>query len=217
MPSNTPPKTIAVFGANGRVGSIVVARALKRGYRVIAFVYGESRLPHNPSLTVFRGDVRNATDVRRTLRDADVVVSALGSWGTATKDILASGMSTIVPVMEELQLVRIVSLTGADAVASDDRPGILNKLSRFMIGMIGGKVIRDGEAHIKVLQASTLDWTIVRSPVMLGGGLRPYRLVDQLAAPYATIRRASVAEAMIDLAVSEDHPKSLVTIVQAKT
>jgi putative NADH-flavin reductase len=211
-----PKPTLVVFGANGRVGSLVVGLALQRGHRVIAFVYGKSKLPRHEALTLIKGDVRNKADVRRALRDADVVLSALGSWGTKTRDILSSGMRTIVPVMEELGLTYIVSLTGADAVAESDQRGILNKLSRAFMGLVGGRVITDGEEHIRILQSSSLDWTIVRSPVMLGGKALPYRLESAVVPPYATIRRASVAEAMLDLADSHEYPRSLVSLRQAR-
>jgi hypothetical protein len=125
-------------------------------------------------------------------------------------------MKTIVPVMEELGLKRIVSLTGADAVATSDTPGFANRLSRKLIGIVGGKVIADGEEHIRILQASSLNWTIVRSPVMLGGQSKPYRLTVELAPPYISIRRQSVADAMLSLALNDEFNQQLATILPAK-
>ena len=214
--SSNHPRRIVVFGANGRVGSQVVELALEANHLVVAFVYGESKLNRHDNLEVIRGDARNSADVRRALREADLVISALGSWGTKTKDILTTGMKTVVPVMEELRINRIVSLTGADAQTPDDRPTWINRLSRGLIGVIGGRVIRDGEDHIQVLANSKLDWTVVRSPIMTGGKLLPYKLTGELAPPYATIPRKSVAQCLLDLALSNDHLRSNVTILKAK-
>lgn len=92
-------KTIAVFGANGRVGSLVVSELLTRGYGVRAFVHGEPR-ERLTGVTYIQGDVADAAKVAEALTGADAVISALGSWGTPSKDILRTAMKTIVPLLE---------------------------------------------------------------------------------------------------------------------
>lgn len=55
---------ITVFGANGRVGTLVVRRALDQGHRVQAFVHSRDPFDQHPQLTVRAGDVTDAAAVR---------------------------------------------------------------------------------------------------------------------------------------------------------
>ena len=91
---------ITIFGANGRVGHLVVEGAMDAGHDVTAFVHHESKFPKNTKLKVVQGDIHDAKDVARAVKGADVVISALGSWGTKRKDIVSSGMANIIPAMQ---------------------------------------------------------------------------------------------------------------------
>lgn len=196
---------ITVFGASGKVGSKVVAKLLAQGHHVKAFVYSESHLQPQPHLIIIQGDVRKAEDVALALDGSEAVISALGSWGTKTKDILSSGMNVIAPEMEKLGIKRIVSLTGADARDSQDKPKILNKLSHFVLGLLAPKIMRDGEVHIARLRESNLDWTVLRSPVMKENGQLGYVLRDKPLLPWASIARDDVASALVELVTSQNY------------
>lgn len=189
---------IAVFGANGKVGSHVVRGLLDRGYMVVAFVHGSHRFSANPNLKIVQGDIYNADDVKDSLVGSEVVVSALGSWGTPKKDILTEGMKNIIPAMQDANITRIVSLTGADARVKDDQLSIIHRISRSLLGFVAPKVLHDGEEHIRLLQESALQWTVLRSPVMNERGTPMYKLSNSRPMPWQTIHRQAVAEAMID-------------------
>jgi len=45
---------IIVFGANGKVGTKVVAKLLDRGHNVTAFIYGKSSFPSNEKSEVIK-------------------------------------------------------------------------------------------------------------------------------------------------------------------
>lgn len=192
---------LTVFGANGKVGSLIVKMALRHGHSVTAFVHSESNLSHHPYLTIHRGDIRVLSDVERALSGSQAVISALGSWHAPTKDILSSGMENIIPAMKKRGITRIVSLTGADARTPGDTLSRLHRLSHFAISLFAPKVLRDGEKHIRMLYNSGLDWTVVRSPVMVEfGNPAHYRLSSVRPAPWAIIHRTSVAMSMLDAA-----------------
>lgn len=197
---------IAVFGANGKVGRLVVEKALGHGHSVTAFVHSSSPFSHHPLLTVFKGNVLVVSDVQRSLQGADAVISTLSSWGTPTKNILTKGMQNIIPAMQEQNIRRIVSLTGADAQASGDALSRIHRLSHFGISILAGKVLRDGEEHIRLLQMSDLDWTVVRSPIMNElGNPKSYQLVTTRPLPWQTIHRASVAQCLVESVETTQH------------
>ncbi len=146
---------IVVFGATGKVGRLVVKELLGHGHHVIAFVYGESSLAETDHLKIFNGNVKNRDDIAKALQGSDAVVSALGSWGTKTKDILSSGMANIVPEMEEQGIKRIVSLTGSSAYVPGDAWGFAGKTMRWLLVSIAPKIIKDAELHIILLANSS--------------------------------------------------------------
>ncbi len=171
------------------------------GHDVTAFVHHESRLPGNPKLKVVQGDIHRRQDVAKAVKGADVVISALGSWGTKSKDIVSSGMANIVPAMQDNKVRRIISLTGADARAEGDSPGLVNRLSHALIKLgPPRKILADSERHIRLLEESGLDWTVVRSPIMneRGDAMR-FKLSSRRPMPWATVNRRSVAAGMLRL------------------
>src|SRR3990167_2152311 len=116
---------VAVFGASGKIGSQVVEQLLERGHSVRALVHRTNTLPTHVKLTVISGDVKDKNTVTEVITGADVIVSALGSWGTKSKDIVSSGMASIVPVDESLGVTRVISLTGSDAWIPNESAGFL--------------------------------------------------------------------------------------------
>ena len=81
-------------------------------------------------------------------------------------------------------------------------------LSHVAFGLIAGKVLRDGEEHIRLLQDSDLDWTVLRSPVMNEVGGLGYGLSDQQPAPWNSIHRQAVARAMVEQIEQSNHYRS---------
>jgi putative NADH-flavin reductase len=206
---------IVVFGANGHVGSLVVKEALKRGHKVRAFVHSGSSFDYNPSLEIFKGDIYNNDDVSQAIKDVDAVVSALGSWSTPKKDILTAGMINIIPAMHKNNVKRVVSLTGSDAIASRDSKSLIHTLSHPFLSIVASKILKDAETHIKLLDGTDLNWTIVRSPIMNNRGkINKFRLTNKRPKPWNTINRNSVALCMVNLAESSEGVKQALYIAR---
>lgn len=205
---------ITVFGANGRVGRLVVKEALRRGHIVLAFVHGDSLLPARSSLTVLQGDIYDQEAVNRALSGSQVVISCLGSWHTPNKDILSSGMKHIIPAMQASGIRRIVSLTGADARDEYDKPDLIHRCAHLALRVIAPRILKDGEEHIRLLRQSDTDWTVVRSPVMNNFGKDTYRFSLGLAPVWTTINRAGVAKAMVNLVEAGQFIKAAPVILR---
>jgi putative NADH-flavin reductase len=190
---------ITVFGAGGKVGSIVVEEALRRGHTVIAFVHSHSLFSPSGQLIIQKGDIYSAADVEQAIRGSQAVVSCLGSWGTPRRDVLSSAVRMLIPAMEAAHIRRIVTLTGSGAAAPADKVGVGHRLLlQALASFPAGKVFRDGEEHMRLLAASSLDWTTVRSPVMTGTGKPTYRLGSKAPSPFSSISRKAVSTCMLD-------------------
>lgn len=190
---------VTVFGASGRVGRLVVKRLLADGHTVRAFVHSSSPFDDMERLTVVRGDVHSPSDVKKALDGADAIISCLGSWHTLTKDILSSAMETIISVAEKTHITRIISLTGSAASAPGDTLRLVDRINHALLGKVASQVLADGERHINLLAQSTLNWVVIRSPIMTSFGGVAYHMSMQPPSPFATVPRIAVAQGMVDL------------------
>ena len=72
----TSPQAVALFGASGRTGRLVLAEAQRRGWPVRALVRDAARLPAAPGLSICVGDARDGDAIDATLRPAEAVAAA---------------------------------------------------------------------------------------------------------------------------------------------
>lgn len=189
---------VTVFGANGRVGRLVVTELLRRGHRVTAFTHRHAELPADDRLQIVQGDIHDLVTVQRALVGSQAVISALGSWGTPSKDIVSGGMQAIIPAAENEGISRLVSLTGSEARLAGDELTLIHRLAHAAASLLAGRILRDGEAHLRLLSQSRLDWTVLRSPVMNTWGSSNFRVVTGRPLPWTTIHRQAVATALVN-------------------
>ena len=104
---------IFVVGANGRLGRLVVARALANGHEVTAFMRDGRVLPAHPALSIEFGHVADEPDrVRAAVAGHDAVLSGLGNplWfkGGRGPAIVAAGVTNVVAAMRDAGVGRVV-------------------------------------------------------------------------------------------------------------
>ena len=189
---------ITVFGASGKVGKQVVELALAQKLEVVAFVHSKNPFEPKPGLSVVKGDINDAEAVKKAVEGSDAVISTLGSWGTKDKNSLTVGMRNIIPAMETSKPTRLITLTGSGATWSGDKPSIFDKASHILLGLVARKILEDGEEHLRLLDASDLDWTAIRSPVMSSKSVSGYKLSYKPPSLVAKIPREAVAKCLID-------------------
>jgi putative NADH-flavin reductase len=118
MSDTTIPKTgvpamrIAVIAANGRSGQAFVRAALAAGHTVRAGVYRTNQLQPAKSLDVVQCDATNPDDLRKLIKDQDAVVSLIGHIRNSPPNVQSEATEKLIAVATELQVHRIVSLTG---------------------------------------------------------------------------------------------------------
>lgn len=189
---------VVIFGASGKVGRLTVTEALARGHRVRAFVHSSPNFTPHENLEIVKGDIADISHVARAVQGCDAVISTLGSWGTSSKNIVSTGVKHCVPAMRQAGITRIITLTGAEARDTTDHPKLLQQITHALARVAAGKILADGEKHIRLLRASQLDWTALRSPVMTSSPRIFYKLSLIPPKPWETIPRKAVAKAILD-------------------
>ncbi|RAL24114.1 NAD(P)-dependent oxidoreductase [Thermoflavimicrobium daqui] len=149
---------LLLLGATGRVGNLVLRKALQDGHQVTVLVRNPDRLNINDSnLTVYQGNVRNKNDLKAVMKGKDVVLSALSTDGTTT---LSDSIPFIIEAMEEEKVKRIITIGTAGILQSRSEPNLL----RYQSSESKRKLTRAAGEHHQVfikLAQSNLDWTII--------------------------------------------------------
>lgn len=172
-------QTIALFGATGRTGRRVLERALRAGYAVRALVRDPAKLTvTSDRLTVVTGEVTDPVSVGQTVQGADVVLSLFGQVKGSPRTLQTDGTKTIVEAMHAHGVTRIVTLSGGGLRAEGlDKPGAADTVIQLLLKTLASHVLLDAQGHLEVLQASGLDWTVVRGPRLTEkAGVGSYRV-----------------------------------------
>lgn len=161
---------IVVFGASRGVGFKVVEQALETGNFVTAFVRSPEKfsLTH-PNLTIFTGDALDADAVKKAIAGQDAVISALGPTRPPVAHMMERAAQHIVTGMNAHSVRRLVSTTGAGVRQPEDQPKFADHAIGFLLNLLAKDVVLDSAANVKVIQASDLDWTVVRFPRLMDG------------------------------------------------
>ncbi|MFC7740749.1 NAD(P)-dependent oxidoreductase [Nocardiopsis composta] len=111
---------IAVFGANGTIGSRIVEEALRRSHRVTAVVRDPATITRTGDrLTVATGDVLDPASVAEAAKGKDVLVSAVGGGdGAGHRALIEPSARALVEGLRRLgaDAPRLIMVGGAGSL-----------------------------------------------------------------------------------------------------
>jgi putative NADH-flavin reductase len=202
---------IVVFGASRGAGRKVVEQALAAGHMVTAFVRSPDKFTlQHPNLTLFQGDVLDATAMGEAIAGQEAVVSTLGPTRPVVAGMMEIAARNMINAMKKHGVRRIVSTTGAGIRQVEDQPKFIDRFISFLLNLLAKQVVLDSVANVKVIQASDLDWTIVRFPRLMDGPhTGNYRVgyVDQSSS--AQLSRADAADFVLKELIEKKWLKKL--------
>jgi putative NADH-flavin reductase len=173
---------ILLIGANGRVGSQILAEALSKNHTVTALLRNPSALTPQPSLTIVGGTPLKESDIILAIESSpapiEVVITALNSprksgspfsAAVGPPDFMEASYKNLLSAMKTHGIKKIVTLSAFGVGASNPNVflpirHILNK-SNVAIGH------RDHEKVEELLktEGTAMEWTVVK-PAMLSEG-----------------------------------------------
>ncbi len=152
---------VIVFGATGSVGRLAVEELLRAGHEVTAFARNPDKLPAiNPKLTLRAGDALKAEDVSGAVAGHDAVVITLGAGMSRKSVVRSSGTLNVIRAMQTHGVKRLICQSTLGVRESWSNLNFWWK--RVMFGALLAPVFRDHELQEQLVEASGLDWTIVR-------------------------------------------------------
>lgn len=210
---------LVVFGANGPTGRRVVKQALASNHHVIAVTRKPAEYPvSSPDLDIVSADVTDPAGVDRALAGADAVISTYGvPYGRAEITVYSEGVTNITRAMTARGISRLVCVSST-TVATDDAPGeslLWRKaIGPFLRNTLGRTLYDDMERMERIVQDSSLDWTIVRP----GGLFDAAEPTDdyEVGAPRLPGRvtsRADLADLLVKEATEPRHSREIVEVI----
>ncbi|MEW9549140.1 NAD(P)-dependent oxidoreductase [Nonomuraea sp. NPDC050783] len=184
---------LALFGATGRAGRVLLDQALERGHQVTALSRDPGAIPRHERLRVVTGDVRDPVPVARAVEDAHAVVSTLGRRRRGPA-ICTEGIRTILSAMADGRPRRLLVLSNYGVAESRHR-GLYVAVS----WLLQRPVLRDKEHMEALVRSSETAWTLVRAPVLTDGPRTGrYRAGPDLRLTFTSkVSRADLAAFMV--------------------
>ncbi|PAA93207.1 hypothetical protein BOX15_Mlig001169g3, partial [Macrostomum lignano] len=228
--ANKMPMKLAILGATGPTGLLLVDQALARGHQVVAVVRSPDKLGSDrltqPGLTVKQVPDMSAAAgeaeqklLAEAFEGCDAVLSALGAPGSMFRiDLMTDAVPAIVAAMRSAKVSRFILLTAQCTVYRPEHPKLVEWLVK---PLFIGRNLADfwrAECHLTE-QCSDINFTVVKPPRLTNEPLdeqREVKAAEGQFVPEGTdrrISRANVAKFMLDCAESDEAwSKKLVAI-----
>lgn len=191
---------LAILGATGRTGRLLLDMALARGHSVQVLARNPEKVHRKEGqVQIVRGSMADEAAVREVLQGADAVLSGLGPVKGDGAGVMTQAAQVLTRLMPEAGVKRLITLTGAGVPHPGDKPNAVDHIFRTLLKLLQGDVLRDSVAAADLIRASGLDWTIVRGPMLTDGAAAPLK-VGPVGSIGPRVTRASVATFMLDAA-----------------
>jgi putative NADH-flavin reductase len=157
---------IAVIGGTGKSGQYLVRSLLEHGHGVRMLVRSSSiSSVENPKLAIIRGDARDQHAVQELLQGAQAVISTLGQ-PKAELPIFSDATRNVIQAMELFKMHRYIVTTGISVDSPiDQKKGYTLAATEWMKKNYPDTT-SDKQREWRLLEASQMDWTLVRLPLI---------------------------------------------------
>jgi len=162
---------IAVFGANGPTGRLLIRLLLDGGHSVVAVTRHPAEFPFSETgLIIAAADVFSVQAVTEAVNGTDAVISTLGVPHTFEPvDTYSTGTANIVTAMHRNDVRRliVVSSSAVEKYRNRRDAPLLLRMSEPIISRTIGKTVYDDLRRAEAMvREDDLDWTIVRPSIL---------------------------------------------------
>lgn len=206
---------IAILGANGNVGSVLVDEALSRGYEVLALVKDKNNYRAKEGVEVKEVDALNKDTLVNGFKDIKIAVSAFGPKAGFENDLVVATRN-LIDAAKSAKVDRFLMVGGAGSLLVSE--GVILAES----GVLPADWLPVVNAHVEALNViskeTDLNWTVLRPSSLFGPGERTekfrlgtdYLLVDSEGNSHVSFQDYAVA--LFDEIDNSDFVKKAFTV-----
>jgi putative NADH-flavin reductase len=202
-----------IFGATGGMGHLVVEGALARGDQVTALERTPAVLEglSSDQFTILPGNARDPVAVQPAVRGQQAVVIAVGvKLGSSPEHLFEVATRNIIQAMHQEEVRRLLCVS-TWLVGAGQKGGFFGSI---LLPLALRDSVADWQRQEELVQASELDWTIIR-PATLTNGTRigTYRAGPEVMPGLRSrIARADVADFILRLLADDTYSHQTVGI-----
>jgi putative NADH-flavin reductase len=162
------PTKIAVIGGTGKSGKYLVKLLIKKGFQLKLLVRDPAKVPYNsPQIEIIKGNIIDIQDVYSLVTGVDAVISTLGlGIPVSEPTIFSTAAHNIIQVMGELNVRRYIVTTGLNVDTPFDNKSAQTAAKTAWMRDNFPISTADKQKEYELLAASSIDWTMVRLPVV---------------------------------------------------
>jgi len=159
---------IAVIGGTGKSGKYLVNQLISQDIHFKMLVRNPERYNLiSPLVEVIHGDVKDYATVHRLVDGCQAVISALGLGQPPSEtSIFSQATRNVLRAMHECHVQRYIVITGLNVDTPFDKKGPKTKFSTDWMYANYPKSTADKQTEYGLLSDSTIDWTLVRLPMI---------------------------------------------------
>ncbi|WP_081668695.1 NAD(P)-dependent oxidoreductase [Sphingomonas phyllosphaerae] len=158
---------VSVFGATGKTGVLLVRRLIDAGHTVTVYARNPDKMPlHDHRLEMVQGRLDEPERIEQAIIGCDAVISVLGPVAGSSGRPITAGMRLIVDAMQRHGVRRLVATSTPSVADPQDRFSLPFTLAVALIRTLQRSAYDDIIGAAAVIQASDLDWTLVRLPML---------------------------------------------------
>jgi nucleoside-diphosphate-sugar epimerase len=159
---------VAILGSTGFVGKVLIHKAIALGYQVKTLARNPEKLDDiRDKVEIIQGSVFDPSAVEATIEGTEAVLSTIGppQRNPGNPELYEKAMKDIVRIMDKHGIKRYIHIGGAGHAGGENESWPLNRrFLRLFISLFGKPILVTKHLEWEVLNASDLDWTLVRPP-----------------------------------------------------
>lgn len=149
-----------VIGASGRVGRLLLQEGRRRGHGFTAQTRASGKIVETDGVRVVYGAPTDQSFLERSLPGHDAVIFLLGIDHRRKTTLFSDATAALIGAMKSAGVRRLIAVTGVGAGETRGHGGWL--YNRIIFPLFARNRYRDKERQEALIEASELEWTIVR-------------------------------------------------------
>ncbi len=217
---------VAVFGATGRVGALVVQALLDRGHEAVSVSRSAPGKQYQGNYESFTGDMTDPTFIQSVMADCGGLIFCVGqrlkspnnlfSKNLSPSDIRAQIVRPIMHVIGSDHTKRFVYLSAFGVGMELTKHALLFRMVLRLSSL--GKSYEDHSQAEGIVRASKTNWTIVRPPGLTDKD-NVVPLVDARGkwTSFMTVTKKSLAQYLVQTLESNNMDRQTLTVIDEST
>ncbi len=191
---------ILILGSTGHLGKVLLKTCLENNYNITILIRSASKIDiKNKNLKIIEGDVTNKLDLEKSLKNIDVVISTLGHGFRTNFPIQEKTMISLIPLMREKKINRLITITGAGLKIKGDPNSFIANISEKLFYIIDPYRMSDAKKQQSIIENSDLNWTTIRTPVHNNKNSMEIKKIGYTQPkPWETVSRKAICEFIIE-------------------